>query len=578
MATFQTMPAQGFWGTNDWVHTISVQEARRLVQIAKMNHGFGKVAYAIFGEAGLAVTVGLSLPPWLMAGDARNAQSTLLRGGVGQYASSEMATRALLLSGHNFSFMKAEHGSFRDQLPSQEELGAFMVNHLERTAGPDAMNKILADTAKRSFNPLSLNHALKSETGHGEAANYAATMSAIGETWKAQAATHPFVRPRVITVQPKKVFTGYQQPVFESGSGVGGILAQKQGMDVWATEVVRVRPDGTQQKLFHYAPEEGAFARTSAANGKMVWAEYVPDPRWIRGYSEILIRDLAGGHTRRLTHRTRFMNPALSPDASRIAVVEFLAAGKCSLVILDASTGAEMRRLPSPDNDMILTPAWAEDGKRLAIVTQGRQGRALQIADLQAGTFQTVIPHRDEEIANPAFYRDYLLYKSSRDGVVNIFATEIATGKCYQVTQSQFGADYPSVSPDGAKLVYSDYTARGYNLAEMALDPASWIPVEGVAPSNVIPLANPRDYSALAGGQQYPSAPYAPSLHLLDVHSWGPAGAGLGFFSNDKMHLAAFNADVLYNTDEGTLGYETGSVTAVSSRYSMWAFPTAGAV
>ena len=24
------------------------------------------------------------------------------------------------------------------------------------------------------------------------------------------------------------------------------------------------------------------------------------------------------------------------------------------------------------------------------------------------------------------------------------------------------------------------------------------------------------------------------------------------------MHLAAFNADVLYNTDEGTLGYETG--------------------
>ena len=56
----------------------------------------------------------------------------------------------------------------------------------------------------------------------------------------------------------------------------------------------------------------------------MVWDEYVPDIRWLRGYSEILIRDLETGRTRRLTHKTRFMNPVLSPDARRMAVVEFL--------------------------------------------------------------------------------------------------------------------------------------------------------------------------------------------------------------------------------------------------------------
>ena len=50
MATMQAMPMQGFWGTNDWINTLTVAEGRRLVQIAKINHGFGKAAY-LFSES-----------------------------------------------------------------------------------------------------------------------------------------------------------------------------------------------------------------------------------------------------------------------------------------------------------------------------------------------------------------------------------------------------------------------------------------------------------------------------------------------------------------------------------------------
>ena len=89
MATMQPMPAQGFWGTNDWIDTVTVTETRHLVQIAKMNHGFGKVMYALFGEEGLQTVLGWSLPSWWIQGDARSAQSASLRGGVGQYASSD---------------------------------------------------------------------------------------------------------------------------------------------------------------------------------------------------------------------------------------------------------------------------------------------------------------------------------------------------------------------------------------------------------------------------------------------------------------------------------------------------------
>jgi hypothetical protein len=560
MATFEMMPAQGFWGTGDWITTITVAEARHLVQIAKMNHGFGKLASVFFGEAGLAGTLGMSLPDWWLAGDARAAQTALLRGGVGQYASSEMATRTLLLSGDHFSYMKAMHGSLRDAVPSQAELGAFLVNNVERTAGPDAWNKIMARAANRSFSPLSVSAAMKAETGRSAAATYRDTMSLLGETWKTEAEGKLVSQPRVLNLASKIAFTSYYQPVFQPD---GSVLAQKSGLDTYAMQVVRVLPDGREQKLFHYAPAVNTTNRTSVVNGTLVWDEYVPDPRWIRGYSEILIRSLAGGRTRRLTHRTRFLNPVLSPDGARIAVVEFLPDRQCSLVVLDAANGAELRRLASPENDMIYTPAWSEDGRRLAVIMQSGQGRALTVVDLQSGDFHDVIPHRDEELGNPAFYRDYILYKSSRDGIVNIFAAEIATGQCYQVTAARFGADYPSVSPDGSKLLYSDYTARGYNLAELPLDPVSWTRVDSGAPSSPDLPRNQRDFSAGIPGTPFPVAPYRPSLHLFDVHSWGFTGGGganlgFGILSNDKMHLSDSNAAALYNTDEGKFGYQAG--------------------
>jgi len=53
-----------------------------------------------------------------------------------------------------------------------------------------------------------------------------------------------------------------------------------------------------------------------------------------------------------------------------------------------------------------------------------------------------------------------VLYKSSDDGLVNIFASKIDSGMRYRVTSSRFGADYPTISPDGSKLLFSDYTSE----------------------------------------------------------------------------------------------------------------------
>lgn len=558
MAVLQSMPTQSFYGTNDWIATLTVQEGRHLVQIAKMNHGYGKVMYAIFGESGLAAVLGWSTPDWWLAGDARAAETSMLRGGVGQYASSEMATRALLLSGESYSFMKAMHGSFNDAVPSQAELGSLMVNNVQHGSNPDVWNRIMERAARNSWNPFAVSQSMKAETGRGAEQTFLDTMSLLGERWKATAANMSFSQPQVVNAAPKKSFTGYYQPIFLKD---GSVVAQKSGLDTYPAEVVKLDPAGREKPLFHFAPTVNGATRTSVVDGKMVWDEYVPDIRWLRGYSEILIRDMASGHTRRLTHHTRFLNPVLSPDGQRIAVVEFLPERRASLVILDAGSGAELHRLPAPDNDMIFTPAWSEDGGRVAMVTQASNGRALTVADLASGQFQDVIPHRDEEIANPVFYRAYILYKSSRDGMVNIFAVETATGQCYRVTTSRFGADYPGISPDGTRLIYSDYTARGYNVAELPLDPAQWARVDTVAPSSTAFTGAVHDYSAEIPSTQFAAERYRPGLHPFDVHSWGPDLAlpdlGFALYSNDKMGLFGLQATGFYDLDEHSPGVST---------------------
>jgi hypothetical protein len=257
------------------------------------------------------------------------------------------------------------------------------------------------------------------------------------------------------------------------------------------------------------------------------------------------------------------MNPVFSPDGSRIAVVEFLPDRRCSLVILDAENGSEVRRLPSPGNDMLYSPAWNEDGQRIAVVTHGDRGRALRIADIASGTFTDIIAPAMDDVANPEFYRGYVLYVSSYDGVSNIYAVEVETGRRYRVTAAKYGANFPSVSADGSKLLYSDYSIAGYNAAELPLDPSQWTRIAAVFRANLAYHGGFRDSLAEAKGTEYAVSRYSPSAHLLSVHSWGPTSGppdvGVGLISNDKLGLLDANASLIYDTNERTFGFDTGA-------------------
>ena len=207
----------------------------------------------------------------------------------------------------------------------------------------------------------------------------------------------------------------------------------------------------------------------------------MPDLRWgQRSYSVIVTYDLKTKKKRTLTANTQLFAPALSPDGKRIAAVEFTPANECSLVLLDADTGAELKRYANAENEFIQTPHWSLDGKSIVYTKiNSLKGKAIAIVNADTGA-DASFPYTAQNLYYPVSDGKFVYFVSPHSGIDNIYAVNIATKKVFQVTSRKFGAYYPSLSPDGKKLAFNDVTADGYTAVEMDLDPAQWIPIEKV--------------------------------------------------------------------------------------------------
>ena len=553
-AVWNTARPQFTIGTNKWIDMLAAHEGRHLIQMRAMDRGFVHAMRMLFGDAGFGFVTGYSMPIWWLEGDASVAESAFTAGGTARLASFSQIMRANLMSGRRFSYMKAMYGSYNHVVPDRYQLGAYMVGRVNRASGSEAWDAILRDYTRTAWNPFALSMAMKKETGRGVAETYDEMATELREKWESKAEPIPLTSARAITAAPHQVWTSYYYGDYDTD---GAVLADKGGLgDLNA--LVRINPDGEEERLFAHAPA----SRISVARGRVVWAEWVPDPRWRRGYSEILVYDLAIRRTRRLTHRTRFEAPALSPDGTRIAAIEYSAAGVSSLVILDANTGAEVKRIATPANDVLQTPSWAPDLRRIVAVRQQASGaKGLAILDTDTGLFTDIVAPSRTDMSWPSFAGDYVVYVSSLSGINNVYAVHTATHERYQVTSSRFGADCPRVFPDGRRLLFSDYTVDGYNLAEMPLDPANWRPIDRVQNAGLDYFEHgAHDYTAEMKTQTYRSEAYHPMAHLFNIHSWGvtspPPGFGFGLISTDRMGLLNTTAAFTYDLNEQTTGLD----------------------
>ncbi len=550
-------PPQDAGLSGEWYQLLAVHEMRHVVQFDRMRRGLVRLGWLLGGELGQAAASYLLFPPWFWEGDAVGIETALSETGRGRTPRFGLHIRALLLSGRRYSYYKAHHRSYRDWYPDHYQLGYHLTTYVRRHHGAEAWDKVLGSTTRWGLFlpvtlPWSFSFALRQHTGASAARTYERTMDELTGLWQAQQEYLPTTPLRVLDGQDGPgVWTNYK---FPQPLNDGSVLAGKSGLADPPT-LVRLHPDGREERLRFYQ----ALGGLRAAGGTAAWNRSTPDRRWgFRDYSDVVVMDLDSGRVRQLTHGGKLFAPAPSPDGARIAAVEFGPDRRCHLVLLETASGAETARFPAPDGVLWRTPAWSEDGRRIAVLRLDEGGNTLELIDPADGQGEIVLPRTHDDIGWPVFWGPYLLFDSPHGGIDNIHAVHLKSGARYRVTSRPLAATHAAVAGDS--LLFQEYTVDGYRIAAMHLDPADWTPVEQVEDRRVRyfqPLVEQEQGGPVLANipqRVYPVSGYRPLGHLLNVHSWAfspaPPDYALSLTSSDLLGLSSTSAGVEYNSNE----------------------------
>lgn len=214
------------------------------------------------------------------------------------------------------------------------------------------------------------------------------------------------------------------------------------------------------------------------AEGGLVY-EQTQFHRDVYAFQDLLHRDGVTGRTTRLTTAARARDPALSPDGDHVA---YSRNGKSTsaLWVLDRRTAGPGRAVWQGDGrfDQVFAPAWSPDGARVAFVAWRTGGeRDILVQPVAGGPAIEITADRALD-DNPRWSPDgrWLYFTSDRTGIANVFAHDLATGATWQVTNVIGGVAELAVSPDSTRLAYFDFVGTGWDLHELAIDPAQWTP------------------------------------------------------------------------------------------------------
>ncbi len=575
-------PPQDSYG-EEWLEQLAIHEYRHAVQTSKMNQGFTKALYYVFGEQATGAVLGLFVPTWFLEGDATCAETALSNAGRGRLPAFENILRAQLLERGAWSYDKATMGSYRDFTPDAYVLGYHLVAWGREQYGPRLWNTALDRSAKLPFMVVPFSSGIRSVTGMTKTRFYRAALGDLTGRWtKQDSATvvTPFVP---VTKRNPKKNCNYFFPVLNDSTSVITLKSEWDDID----RIVHIDLEtGRQQRLF--TPGDYIRNSLSVSGNILAWSERLPDPRWAnRSWAVVRTYDMGTRKSRYLTRKSRYFFPAISPDTKSIAVVEIDTLNNSSVTILDASTGAVTKRYPMPGKELAAEPTWSPDCSEILFCIVSDRGKSLAEIDLDSDSTEVLIPDDNHYINGPVYLsEDTIMFTDSYSGIDNIYYLDETTKEIFSVQSSRFGAYNPNFTPRRDHLFWSAITSDGVMLMESPVDPSKWTLENHVTDHSIrlydsivaqekynvqdTVLKRGLDRLLAAGGRlqvagedtsRYPEKRYSKWTHLFNPHSWAPMALdvnnldvkpGVSVQSQNVLSTMTADAGFRYNYNDRT--------------------------
>ncbi|MCX6235302.1 MAG: hypothetical protein NT175_11400 [Bacteroidetes bacterium] len=517
-----TCPPQDIYAES-WLYQVLIHEFRHTVQVEKMYQGFSRGLYYILGEQVAAGLTGLFVPFWFTEGDATATETAISHSGRGRVPSFEMELRTQLLTDGRYGYNKAVFGSYRDHVPDNYILGYHLVSMGRAEYGTVLWDHAMNTVGRKPFLITPFTYGIRSVTGISRIRLYRHLADTLAKAWHLQQQKETYTAYTTISRTDTKFYTSYRHPQF---IGDSTYISLKTSID----DIGRlVKVDKYGRETIVHTPGLYFGEAISYAQGLAAWSERLNDPRWSqRSYAVIKVFDSNTGKVKQLTRKSRLFAPSLSHDATQIVSVEAGTADVYALVILDVSTGKEIKRIAMSGGLFLMTPSWSPDDKNIVAVVMDDRGKSLVLVDPVTGSIRHLTPFSFTEIATPVMYENYVFYTGAYSCISNIYAVDTATLLIYRVTSSVFGAFDPAISADGKEILYADYSGKGYKLVKAGIEKSQWVPLEEIA-DNRFPLdviisqqelgVPPVDTTK---SQTFTSMRYRKWKNLINPHSWAP--------------------------------------------------------
>jgi hypothetical protein len=503
---------------DDWLNELVTHEYTHILHVDNVS-GLPALLNRILGKTAVP---NHSQPRWILEGLAVAMETAHTTGGRLRSSQWDMYLRADTLE-HNFARLDEMSGNPR-RFPGGNLwylYGAAFISFINDTYGPNTFGAV-ADDYGAQILPWGVNRSIRRVTGRTYEELFDAWRVTLERRYAEQAAR---IRARGLREGKRLTFRG---------QNAGSPRSTGECTTLGKPSVAYFRDDGhTTAGIYEVAldgtrPEGTLRARTSG-----VQLGFAPDCSLVfdnsawserRYVFQDLFRQLPGTSSReedetrtRMTQGLRARHADVSPDGRQIVyVTNDRSTSTLRIAELAADFTLENPRalVRSARFEQAFTPRFSPDGRSVAYSAWSSGGfRDIRVVDVASGRFRELSHDRALD-QQPVFSRDgkYLYFVSDRTGVANVFASELGSGKLWQVTNVVNGAYFPDLSADGKQLVYLGYTSAGWDLFVLDNAPERWLEaaayVDGRGRATGIP-----------NGRRYPVEKYR-ALPTLRPHQY----------------------------------------------------------
>ena len=537
----------------DQMEQFALHELNHAMQIQSLNQGFSKGLSYLLGEQATGALTAYA-PLWFLEGDAVYSETKFSASGRGNNPSFNKRIKALTLeNNYMYKYDKMLSGSFKNYTPDHYQFGYQLVAWSKQNFPSVMWPNTLKYIAQNPFSINPVNISLKKEEKLTKKKIFYQAFDSLKLYWQKEDLNNKSVQYSPINPPKKGEYVNYYSPI---SIGIDSIIAIKTSL-YNPPEFVLITRSGEVEKNI-YSPGSIYPYFFSFNNGKLVWAETQPDPRWEnRGYSAIKILDMKHNKTTQLTKKSRLMAPSISPDGKFVAAAESTPEYQNNLVIIDAKTGKWLQTIPTPDNVFPQRPQWSDDGSSITIVYLATEGEGIMVYENRSGLWKTLISASGNDLQCAFLRNDSLFYVSSLSGIDNIYIQRDNT--ITRLTSSRFGAY--DLNLNNSSLLFTDYTSTGYKICTTKLNYQNVIVTDSDKPllRPVGDIGNGTGPLSAGDYQEYKPEPFNKLKNLLHFHSWMPFYADIENIQSDPLSIkpgATILSQNLLGTLTSSIGYE----------------------